>query len=128
MLIHPWDAPRDDTEWQRWLAEHDFGRLAVNGLPGEPPHVQPPHFVYDAGRGEVVTHLACPNPLWPALEAGPDVLLSVVDDYVFVPGPGRPPGRPARARHPDELLRGPFTMPVRVARPGTAPRRVAEKP
>ncbi|MFD5947889.1 FMN-binding negative transcriptional regulator, partial [Streptomyces collinus] len=87
MLIHPWDAPRDDAEWQQWLAGHDFGQLAVNGLPGEPPHVQPLHFAYDAGGREIVTHLARPNPLWPALEADPDVLLSVVDDYVFVPGP-----------------------------------------
>ncbi|MEU3933361.1 FMN-binding negative transcriptional regulator [Streptomyces sp. NPDC029044] len=87
MLIHPWDAPRDDEEWQQWLAGHDFGQLAVNGPPGEPPHVQPLHFAYDAGSHEIVTHLARPNPLWPALEACPDVLLSVVDDYVFVPGP-----------------------------------------
>ncbi|GHH28654.1 FMN-binding negative transcriptional regulator [Streptomyces lanatus] len=87
MLIHPWDAPRDDTEWQRWLDDHDFGELAVNGLDGEPPYVQPLHFTYDAGLGEVVTHLARPNPMWPALLANPDVVLSVVDDYVYVPGP-----------------------------------------
>lgn len=80
MLIHPRDAPRDDSEWQHWLAAHDFGRLAVNGPGGEPPHVQPLHFAYDPGRREVVTHLARPNPIWPALQARPDVLLSVVDD------------------------------------------------
>ncbi|GAA3368994.1 hypothetical protein GCM10020367_09580 [Streptomyces sannanensis] len=41
-------------------------------------------------------HLARPNPLWPALEADPRVLLSVVDDYVFVPGPWQaPPHMPA---------------------------------
>ncbi|MFC8368011.1 FMN-binding negative transcriptional regulator [Streptomyces sp. NPDC057239] len=96
MLIHPWDAPRDDDEWQRWLATHDFGQLAVNGPPGEPPHVQPLHFAYDAERGEAVTHLARPNPLWHAVEADPEVVLSVVDDYVYVPGPwqaesGTPP-------------------------------------
>ncbi|MFF4253485.1 FMN-binding negative transcriptional regulator [Streptomyces sp. NPDC001663] len=91
MLIHPWDAARDDTEWQQWLGTHDFGQLAVNGLPGEPPYVQPLHFFYDAERGEVVTHLARPNPLWSALEADPDVLLSVVDDYVYVPGPWQAP-------------------------------------
>ncbi|MFF4360767.1 FMN-binding negative transcriptional regulator [Streptomyces sp. NPDC001604] len=91
MLIHPWDAARDDAEWQQWLGAHDFGQLAVNGLPGEPPHVQPLHFAYDAERGEAVTHLARPNPLWPALEAHPDVLLSVVDDYVYVPGPWQAP-------------------------------------
>ncbi|MET8829428.1 FMN-binding negative transcriptional regulator [Streptomyces sp. NPDC004610] len=100
MLIHPWDTAHDDTEWRTWLAAHDFGQLAVNGLPGDPPSVQPLHFVYDAGAGpgaygEIVTHLARPNPLWPALEADPGVLLSVVDDYAFVPGPWQAsPGEP----------------------------------
>jgi transcriptional regulator len=87
MLIHPWDAPHDDTEWQRWLAVHDFGQLCVNGPAGDPPFVQPLHFVYDPAHGEVLTHLARPNPLWGALEADPAVLLSVVDDYAYVPGP-----------------------------------------
>lgn len=87
MLVHPWDAPRDDAEWQQWLTVHDFGQLVVNGQDGEPPHVQPLHFTYDAERGEVLTHLARPNPMWPALLAYPEVVLSVVDDYVFVPGP-----------------------------------------
>ncbi|GAA3897875.1 hypothetical protein GCM10023085_82210 [Actinomadura viridis] len=76
MPIHPWDA----AEWQQWLAAHDFGRLAVNGLPGEVPYVQPLHFAYDA---EAVTHPAHPNrtgPHWPALEGNPVVLLSVVED------------------------------------------------
>ncbi|WP_151482838.1 FMN-binding negative transcriptional regulator [Streptomyces albicerus] len=99
MLIHPWDAPRDDTEWQQWLAAHDFGQLAVNGLPGEPPHVQPMHFAYDPERGPhgvALAHLARPNPLWPALLANPVVTLSVVDDYVYVPGPWQaPPDTPS---------------------------------
>ncbi|AVV43829.1 FMN-binding negative transcriptional regulator [Streptomyces sp. ID05-04B] len=96
MLVHPWDAPHDDAEWQEWLSEHDFGQLAVNGPPGEPPFVQPLHFAYDPAEGDAVTHLARPNPLWPALEANPAVTLSVVDDYVFVPGPWQaPPGAPA---------------------------------
>ncbi|MFC8515175.1 FMN-binding negative transcriptional regulator [Streptomyces sp. NPDC057257] len=86
MLIHPWDAAHDDAEWQQWLAAHDFGQLAVNGLPGEAPYVQPLHFLYDAERAEVLAHLARPNPLWKALEADPEVLLSVVDDYVYAPG------------------------------------------
>ncbi|WP_309052508.1 FMN-binding negative transcriptional regulator [Streptomyces sp.] len=94
MLIHPWDAPHDEGEWRDWLSRHDFGQLAVNGLAGEPPWVQPLHFRYDAGPGpygEAVTHLARPNPLWHALEAHPVVLLSVVDDYVYVPGPWTAP-------------------------------------
>ncbi|WP_217242127.1 FMN-binding negative transcriptional regulator [Streptomyces sp. AC555_RSS877] len=104
MLIHPWDAPRDDAEWQGWLAVHDFGQLAVNGLPGEPPYVQPLHFAYDAERGEVLTHLARPNPLWQALEANPEVVLSVVDDYVYVPGPWQaPPDSPSEHGTPTSL-------------------------
>jgi transcriptional regulator len=87
MLIHPWDAPHDDTEWQHWLAARDFGQLAVNGPPGEPPFVQPLHFAYDPERGEAITHLARPNPLLPALKTNPQVVLSVIDDYVYVPGP-----------------------------------------
>ncbi|PWI45678.1 FMN-binding negative transcriptional regulator [Streptomyces sp. ICBB 8177] len=91
MLIHPWDAATEEGEWQDWLAAHDFGQLAVNGLPGEPPHVLPLHFAYDHERREVVTHLARPNPVWAALKADPHVTLSVVDDYVFVPGPWHAP-------------------------------------
>ncbi|MEU8542273.1 FMN-binding negative transcriptional regulator [Streptomyces sp. NPDC048717] len=99
MLIHPWDAPHDDGEWQRWLAAHDFGQLAVNGAPGEPPWVQPLHFRYEPGPGpygQVITHLARPNPLWRDLDGNPTVLLSVVDDYVYVPGHWTAPdGAPA---------------------------------
>ncbi len=103
MLIHPWDTPRDDT-WRQWLATHDFGQLAVNGPPGEPPFVQPLHFAYDAERREAVTHLARPNPLWPAIESAPDVLLSVVDDYAFVPGPWQAePGTPPEHGVPTSL-------------------------
>lgn len=91
MLIHPWDAAHNEAEWQHWLSQHDFGQLAVNGGPGEPPYVQPLHFFYDREHSLVLTHLARPNPLWPALEAAPEVLLSVVDDYAFIPGPWAAP-------------------------------------
>jgi len=94
MLIHPWDAAADEAEWRTWLAARDFGQLAVNGLDGEPPFVQPVHFLYDpdAGRyGEVLLHLARPNPLWAALEASPRVTLSVVDDHAYIPGPWHAP-------------------------------------
>ncbi|MFF8601136.1 FMN-binding negative transcriptional regulator [Streptomyces sp. NPDC015232] len=89
MLIHPWDAALGEGEWRDWLARHDFGQLAVNGAPGEPPWVQPLHFRYEpqpGPYGQALTHLARPNPLWHDLERSPTVLLSVVDDYVYVPG------------------------------------------
>ncbi|MET8977189.1 FMN-binding negative transcriptional regulator [Streptomyces sp. NPDC004539] len=96
MLIHPWDTARDDAEWQQWLTTHDFGQLAVNGLAGEPPWVQPTHFLYDPEQAEILIHLARPNPIWRALEADPHVVLSVADDYAFIPGPWQAePGVPA---------------------------------
>ncbi|MFD7326344.1 FMN-binding negative transcriptional regulator [Streptomyces sp. NPDC059875] len=94
MLIHPWDAAHDADEWRGWLSRHDFGQLAVNGLGGEPPWVQPMHFRYEAEPGpygRVLAHLARPNPLWRALDENPTVLLSVVDDYAFIPGPWTAP-------------------------------------
>ncbi|MGW0567064.1 hypothetical protein [Streptomyces tauricus] len=51
MLIHPWDAPHDDSEWQQWLAVHDFGQLAVNGLP-ELLNRQVGHFQPEGGSAE----------------------------------------------------------------------------
>ncbi|MFE5938443.1 FMN-binding negative transcriptional regulator [Streptomyces sp. NPDC056470] len=104
MLIHPWDAAHDSSEWRDWLTRHDFGQLAVNGPAGEPPWVQPMHFRYDSEpgpHGQVLAHLARPNPIWPALEANPTVLLSVVDDYAFIPGPwAAPEGGPPESGTP----------------------------
>ena len=59
MLIHPWDAALDPSEWQNWLASTDrFGMLAVNNLdPAEAPVVLPIHFTV-AGDDELLMHLA----------------------------------------------------------------------
>lgn len=46
--------------------------------------VVPTHFVFDGDR-EIIVHLARPNPIWPALERCPFAMLSVVDDYAYVP-------------------------------------------
>ncbi|MGW3352136.1 FMN-binding negative transcriptional regulator [Nonomuraea rubra] len=84
MLIHPWDAALDDEEWRSWLRTRDFGQIAVNGVAGAPPVVVPTHFLYD-GDAEVLLHLARPNPIWAALEASPVAVVSVHDDYAYIP-------------------------------------------
>jgi transcriptional regulator len=96
VLIHPWDAALDDDEWRTWLADgHDFGQLVVNGLPGQPPAVVPTHFTLD--DTDLLVHLARPNPVWAAIEADPHVVMSVVDDYAYIPTTWR-----AKAGGPDE--------------------------
>jgi hypothetical protein len=100
VLIHPWDAALDDDEWRSWLADgHDFGQLIVNGLPGQPPAVIPTHFtVEDTPAGTVLlVHLARPNPVWTNIEADRHVVVTVVDDYAYVPTTWR-----AKAGGPDE--------------------------
>ncbi|MFI0960895.1 FMN-binding negative transcriptional regulator [Streptomyces sp. NPDC021080] len=94
MFIQPWDAALDAAEWQTWIAEgHDFGILSVNGLPGQAPIAVPTHFTVD--DDSLLIHLARPNPVWEAIEAGPDVTFTVTSDYAFVPGPWRAqPGTP----------------------------------
>jgi len=97
MLIHPWDAALDAAEWQDWLAATDrFGMLAVNNLdPTQAPVVLPTHFTL-AG-GELLIHLARPNPVWPHLEAAAEVRLAVIGDYAYIPTYWR-----AKAGGPDE--------------------------
>nr|BEK69876.1 FMN-binding negative transcriptional regulator [Kitasatospora purpeofusca] len=95
MLIRSWDRG-DEAEWRAWLAEgRDFGLLAANGGPGHGPVLVPTHFLLDVDRGEILLHLAAPNPLLSAVRADPEVTLAVTDDYAFAPGHWRgEPGTP----------------------------------
>ena len=97
MLIHPWDAALDATEWQEWLASTDrFGMLVVNNLdPAQAPLALPTHFTV-AGE-ELLFHLARPNPVWAHLEAAAEVRLAVMGDYAYIPTYWR-----AKAGGPDE--------------------------
>jgi len=97
VLIQPWDAALDAAEWQEWVAATDrFGMLAVNNLdPTQAPVVLPTHFTL-AG-GELLIHLARPNPVWPHLEAAAEVRLAVIGDYAYIPTYWR-----ARAGEPAE--------------------------
>jgi transcriptional regulator len=82
MLVHPWDAALDEDEWRNWLRQgRDFGQLIA--VDGEWPMIIPTHFVLD--ELTVLVHLARANPVWPLLEATGRVVLSVVDDYAFIP-------------------------------------------
>ncbi|MFJ1792296.1 FMN-binding negative transcriptional regulator [Kitasatospora griseola] len=84
MLIRGWDRGTEQ-EWQDWLAAgRDFGTLAANGPEG--PVLVPTHFLLDAAAGEILLHLAAPNPLLAAVRADPHVTLAVTDDYAFAPG------------------------------------------
>jgi transcriptional regulator len=97
MLIHPWDAALEPAEWQNWLASTDrFGMLAVNNTdPGAAPLVLPTHFT--VAGGELLIHLARPNPVWPHLEAAAEVRMAVFGDYAYIPTYWR-----AKAGGPDE--------------------------
>lgn len=87
MLMHPWDRALDDAESRAWIDDgHDFGQLVVNGSPG-PPLVVPTHFCGDGQT--LLVHLARPNPVWPAIARDPLVVLSVVDDYAYIPATWR---------------------------------------
>jgi transcriptional regulator len=97
MLIHPWDAALDDSEWRDWLAGTDrFGVLAVNNAdPAAAPVVIPTHVtVRDT---ELLIHLARPNPVWPHVETAVEVSFTVFGDYAYVPTYWR-----AKAGGPDE--------------------------
>jgi transcriptional regulator len=85
VFIQPWDACLEPAEWRQWLAATDrFGTLAVNNLdPAHAPIVVPTHFT--VADGELLVHLARPNPVWPHLEAATEVRLAVIGDYVYIP-------------------------------------------
>lgn len=88
MLVHPWDACLDDGEWRRWLSEgRDFGQLI--GVGGGWPVVVPTHFVWDGDS--VLVHLSRPNPIWPSIETTGRAVLSVIDDYSYIPTHWRTP-------------------------------------
>lgn len=89
MMVHSWDAAKDDAEWQAWLAQgRDFGTLTANGAGGGFPEVVPAHFFFD-DDGRLIIHLARPNPVWKAIATNPSVAFSVIDDYAFIPGTWR---------------------------------------
>ena len=84
MFIAPVDATRGEGEWRPFLEPHPFGHLVVPGGPDRDlPVVVPTQFVL---QGDTVwLHLVRANPVFGALAENRRVLLSVADDWAFVP-------------------------------------------
>jgi transcriptional regulator len=84
MFIAPVDATRGEREWRSFVASHPFGHLVARGGPGRDlPVVVPTQFVLDGDT--VWLHLVRANPVFAALAENPRVVLSVADDWAFIP-------------------------------------------
>ena len=83
VLVHPWDAAFDEGEWRAFLEHEGFGHLVAAGRERDVPVVVPTQYVLDGD--DVLLHLARPNPIWPAIEENPLVVLSVAGDWAYVP-------------------------------------------
>ncbi len=84
MFIAPADATRGEDEWRSFLNVHPFGHLVAPGGPGRDlPVVVPTQFVFEDRT--VWLHLVRANPIFAALAENPRVLLSVADDWAFIP-------------------------------------------
>ena len=84
MFIAPVDATLGEEEWRPFVETHPFGHLVAPGGPArEMPVVVPTQFVL---AGDTVwLHLVRANPVFAALAENPRVLLSVADDWAFIP-------------------------------------------
>jgi transcriptional regulator len=89
VLVHPWDAPFDESETWDFVRAQGFGHLVAPGRGRELPVVVPTQFVVPTpargARPVVLLHLARPNPIWAALEESCSVLLSIAGDWAYVP-------------------------------------------
>ncbi len=88
MLIHPWDAAEDAESWA-FVEEQGFGHLVASGRGREVPVVVPTQFVVaneeQTTNRQVLLHLARANPIWAAIQENESVVLSVAEDWVYVP-------------------------------------------
>src|SRR5271168_1675340 len=84
MFISPSDATRGEDEWRSFVTSHPFGHLVAPGGPRRDlPVVVPTQFVLEDRT--VWLHLVRANPIFSALVENPRVLLSVADDWAFIP-------------------------------------------
>ncbi len=84
MFVAPVDATLGESEWRTFVASHPFGHLVATGGPDRAfPVVVPTQFVLAGST--VWLHLVRGNPVFEALAENPRVVLSVADDWAFVP-------------------------------------------
>ena len=84
MFVAPVDAPLGNEEWRDFVATHPFGHLVARGAADrDVPVVVPTQYVL-AGT-TVWLHLVRANPVFEALAENPRVVLSVADDWAFIP-------------------------------------------
>ncbi|HEX4435003.1 MAG TPA: FMN-binding negative transcriptional regulator [Acidimicrobiales bacterium] len=84
MFIAPVDATLGEDEWRPFVESHPFGHLVAPGGPmRDLPVVVPTQFVLEGDT--VWLHLVRANPVFAALAENPRVLLSVADDWAFIP-------------------------------------------
>jgi len=84
VFVAPVDATLGESEWRSFVEAHPFGHLVARGGPDrEFPVVVPTQFVMAAST--VWLHLVRANPVFAALAEDPHVVLSVADDWAFVP-------------------------------------------
>jgi transcriptional regulator len=84
MFVAPVDATLGEGEWRGFVDAHPFGHLvARGGHHREFPVVVPTQFVLAGST--VWLHLVRANPVFDALSEDPRVVLSVADDWAFVP-------------------------------------------
>ncbi len=96
MFIAPVDATSGEEEWRSFVASHPFGHLvAPGGAERDLPVVVPTQFVLEGGT--VWLHLLRANPVFGALAENPRVLLSVADDWAFIPSSWKAVGDEDRA-------------------------------
>jgi transcriptional regulator len=84
MFIAPVDATVGEDEWRPFVEAHPFGQLiAPGGAERDLPVVVPTQFVLE--NDTVWLHLVRANPIFGALAENPRVLLSVAEDWAFIP-------------------------------------------
>ncbi|MGI8870657.1 MAG: FMN-binding negative transcriptional regulator [Mycobacteriales bacterium] len=99
MLVHPWDAARDEREWRDFVTAQGFGHLIATGRDRAYPVVVPTQF--SLVGDEVWLHLARPNPVWAALAERAAATLSIAGDWSYIPSDwNADPSAPARTGVP----------------------------